>query len=142
MRDRESLSPTKRAVDYSQLPIRVDDLYGCWLWTGKQDKGYGVLWLATGPRRAYTWTWEQERGAIPEGKVLDHLCRRTLCVNPAHLEAVSVVENQRRKYWGRRVKRKSCAGGHDLWLNGRRTPEGGHVCLVCSGLAPEKRGGG
>lgn len=33
---------------------------------------------------------------IPNGMTLDHLCKNRICVNPHHLELVSVVENARR----------------------------------------------
>ena len=33
------------------------------------------------------------RGPIPEGLTLDHLCRVRACVNPAHLEPVTLREN-------------------------------------------------
>jgi hypothetical protein len=32
-------------------------------------------------------------GPIPDGLVLDHLCRNKLCVNPKHLEPVTNQEN-------------------------------------------------
>lgn len=40
--------------------------------------------------------YEQKVGPIPEGLVIDHLCRRPRCINPAHLEAVTNEENVRR----------------------------------------------
>jgi hypothetical protein len=40
--------------------------------------------------------YEQLVGPIPEGLVLDHLCRNRSCCNPAHLEPVTTAENVRR----------------------------------------------
>jgi hypothetical protein len=36
------------------------------------------------------------RGPIPPGMTIDHLCRNRSCVNPDHLEVVSLKENVRR----------------------------------------------
>lgn len=33
---------------------------------------------------------------VPYGKELDHVCRVRACVNPAHLEPVTHIENVRR----------------------------------------------
>ena len=73
---------------------------GCWLWTGARNrKGYGFLHRdghrgakEYAHRLAYGWY----RGPIPNGLHIDHLCRNTSCVNPAHLEAVTPRENDRR----------------------------------------------
>ena len=36
--------------------------------------------------------YEQLVGPIPEGLVIDHLCRNRGCCNPAHLEPVTTAE--------------------------------------------------
>jgi hypothetical protein len=46
--------------------------------------------------RSHRAVWELLRGPIPEGLVLDHLCRNKACCNPAHLQVVTVEENASR----------------------------------------------
>lgn len=50
-----------------------------------------------------------ERGAVPVGHVLDHLCRNTFCVNPAHLEPVTQLVNTRRTL---AATKTHCIKGH------------------------------
>ena len=81
---------------------RVSGL-GCWIWLrGFGSKGYGVL--ATSEIRSYAhrYLYEQMVGPVPDGLVLDHLCRNHPCVNPEHLEAVTQHENVRRGWVDRR----------------------------------------
>jgi hypothetical protein len=40
--------------------------------------------------------YEHHVGPIPDGLVIDHLCRVHNCVNPEHLEPVTPAENTRR----------------------------------------------
>ncbi len=47
----------------------------------------------TGAHRAM---YEQMVGPIPEGLVLDHLCKQPPCIRPEHLEPVTIAENTRR----------------------------------------------
>lgn len=56
----------------------------CWRWTGKTFPGgrYG----AWGGTTAHRFVYLELRGPIPDGMVLDHLCKNTLCVNPWHME--------------------------------------------------------
>lgn len=75
---------------------------GCWLWTGAVRKaGYGSFAVKRNGRWTYTtshrWAFEDRGGAIPDGYEVDHLCRRTSCVRPDHLEAVTGAENKRRR---------------------------------------------
>ena len=80
---------------------------GCWEWLGCKDgDGYGMFRFEGYMRRAHRWGYELLVSKVPEGLVLDHLCRNPSCVNPDHLEPVTNQENLDRGE-GRRVKNGS-----------------------------------
>lgn len=88
---------------------------GCWLWTGGRTvRGYGLFWLNGNDVRAHRFAYEEMVGEIPEGMVLDHLCRVTTCVNPSHLEPVTNRENVLRGYGptAENARRDACRMGH------------------------------
>lgn len=69
----------------------------CWVWQrAANDQGYGQVFVNGSIKYAHRFFYERAFGAVPEGLELDHCCRVTLCVNPAHLEPVSHRENMRR----------------------------------------------
>lgn len=77
---------------------------GCWEWTGsKQRQGYGRLGRTEGGKytelMAHRIAFELYVGPIPEGLVIDHLCRNRGCVNPDHLEPVTNEVNIERGEW-------------------------------------------
>lgn len=126
---RSNEEPHTSAGHSSPWPVSIDPVFFCWRWKGELDaNGYAVH---EGRTSAHRRVYEAEVGPIPEGLMLDHWCRRRDCVNPMHLEPVKQSINERRKLWRYRVKLKTCQHGHDLYLNGRRTPEGGKVCILC-----------
>jgi hypothetical protein len=76
--------------------IVVDPATGCHNWTGyKLPTGYGQICIGKKGKNARTHrvAYELARGHIPDGLVLDHLCRNPACCNPDHLEAVTMREN-------------------------------------------------
>ena len=90
----------------------------CWLWqSGVNQAGYGRFWIKNkGAVMAHRFSYELVKGKIPAIKCLDHLCRIHNCVNPDHLEVVSVRENIMRGIGITAVnaRKTECKRGHPL----------------------------
>lgn len=101
---------------------------GCWLWLGMVDQyGYGRVWHDGRLQAAHRVVY----GAVPEGLVLDHKCRVRCCVNPSHLRAVTVSENN---LASKPFRRKAvCANGHAMTDENTytRTDRLGHKRASC-----------
>jgi hypothetical protein len=83
---------------------------------------------------AHRLVYEELVGPIPEGMELDHLCRNTSCVNPAHLEPVPHRVNVLRGVGptAENAVKTECVNGHPL--TGRNLcirKEGGRKCRTC-----------
>lgn len=126
------------------VPGERPELGPCWLWTRKTDRhGYGYCGHRQGGSRfVHRIMYEHHNGPIPEGLVIDHLCRVPACCNPDHLEPVTQAENVRR---GEAVKvsrrlaaaRTHCRNGHpyegnNFTINARGPKKGRRRCLVCA----------
>jgi hypothetical protein len=66
---------------------------GCWLWTSYTRRGYGSIYFAGKERRAHRVSCVIHGIPLPLGLVIDHLCKNTGCVNPAHFRFVTQGEN-------------------------------------------------
>lgn len=111
----------------------------CWPWTGAlTPKGYGRFSPRVGGRAkhvfAQRYAYESQRGPVPEGLVIDHLCRNRACCNPAHLEPVSVATNLHRgETWAaRNAAKTACLNGHPFDAeNTYVSPKGSRECRTC-----------
>lgn len=105
---------------------------GCWLWTGTINRsGYGTIRIGDhGAFLAHRWSYEHHVGAIPDGLVIDHLCRTRCCVNPEHMEPVTPRENQRRGLLG--ALKTHCRNGHEYTPENTYTRQDGRTeCRTC-----------
>lgn len=121
---------------------------GCWVWTGKRtgsDDAYGVI--SVDGRGVYVHRAAHELwiGPIPDGYQVDHVaargCRSTLCVNPAHLEAVTPEENIERSSSVAAVNRRKthCIHGHEFTPENTRVNGKGHRCCIACARAFEAK---
>lgn len=107
----------------------------CWTWLSNHDgKGYGRFKGQAAHRVAY----ELLVGPIPYGLHIDHLCRNPACVNPTHMEPVTLAENTRRglNVSARNAIKTHCQYGHPFdETNTYWRPTGGRRCKRCASRA-------
>jgi hypothetical protein len=85
-----------RKVDVNKdyIKARISQNGPCWEWTRCVDKcGYGIVAIKRRTFLAHRVSYQIFNGPIPEGMTIDHLCRKRKCVNPDHLEPVTLKEN-------------------------------------------------
>ena len=137
----------------NELRIYPEPNSGCWLWIGNVDAhNYGRYWCKhlNRDRPAHRVVWESHHGPIPEGLEIDHLCRTTCCVNPAHLEPVTRSINTKRginpKLTSDRHKAIThCPQGHEytpentlLRPRSGHRPWSGRQCRACDRIRAAK----
>lgn len=134
------------------LKVRFEEKYipepntGCWLWTHYLDeKGYGYLRVSRERMiQAHRVGYLIYKGVVPQGLVLDHLCRTPCCVNPDHLEPVTHRVNILRGVGtgAQFARRTHCSAGH--FLSADNTAPGlaerHRRCLTCRRAADKLRG--
>ncbi|QAY71796.1 HNH endonuclease [Xylanimonas protaetiae] len=107
---------------------------GCWAFDHVDPRtGYATF----RQQRAHRWAYEFFHGPIPDGLHLDHLCANRRCVNPDHLDPVTVAVNNRRQ----KASLDTCKHGHP-WTpsNTYIHPQRGHrQCRACRANASRRQ---
>ena len=120
---------------------RTTKTESCWLWTGtKTSGGYGRILRGSKEMYAHRYSYEHFIGPIPDGLVIDHLCRVRHCVNPSHLEVVTLGENTRRGVGignGARFQKNKthCPKGHPYDAENTYHYKSARSCKTCRRMA-------
>jgi hypothetical protein len=137
----------------------------CWPWLGSgRADGYGIITDGSvqldqqgrnkggKPLRVHRVSYEHFVGPIPEGFTVDHVCHNSdpvctggkdcphrRCVNPAHLEVVTLGENVRRGKARNMLIHRSgrCSRGHEMVGENVRQRKDGtrRECRTCANAA-------
>jgi len=135
---------TKTLIDRIEENIMVDPNSGCWLWTlSLKPEGYGSIKINGRSRLAHRISYEEFVGPVPRGLQLDHLCRTRSCVNPKHLEPVTLGENIRRGDTGKTARARwasktHCKKGHAFAEHSYISVRDGYnrrICRICKAAA-------
>lgn len=106
---------------------KVEKTETCWNWTAsKMTSGYGQIGSGGKggrPLCAHRVAYELEVGPIPDGMQIDHICHNRLCVNPAHLRAVTNKQNNEHRAGLKRNNKSGYTGVRRSSTPGRWTAE-------------------
>lgn len=124
-----------QSADSSRFESKIKvDGNGCFVWQGGvSTQGYGKFKVEGKTALAHRWNYRRVNGDIPEGKVLDHLCRNRRCVNPDHLEMVDNRVNVLRGVGPSAANegKTHCVNGHEFTPENTYRRRNGRECRQC-----------
>lgn len=112
---------------------------GCWRWKGSLNQhGYGQFFFDGKNGRAHRYAYKYYVGELDPNKTIDHICSKRDCVNPEHLEQVTMRENVLRSdgLTARNSRKTHCLRGHpfsgsNLFVKKRKGRDNERSCRAC-----------
>ena len=96
----------------------------CWGWSkAVSNKGYGRFTINKKAWFTHRISYILFNGEIPNGKVIDHICKNRICCNPDHLRCVSKRENTLENSDGlaaSHVIKTHCKNNHEFSISNTR----------------------
>lgn len=129
----------------------VDPLTGCWNWRRAVSSRYGVSYFDGKRTSAHRAVYLSLGHTIPPGHELHHICKNKICVNPAHLTPMSILDHRHLEPKGTQEQstKTHCPKGHPYdeanthWKQRGDTGRMFRSCRACARDAiREKRKGG
>lgn len=123
--------------------VRLDDVTGCWIWTGpRRGVGYGGFRISRGsPAYVHRVAYEALVAPVPRGLQIDHLCRVRLCCNPIHMEPVTQRINLLRgeTVVAANAVKTHCPRGHEYTEANTKMAGNSRQCRVCHAAFEARR---
>lgn len=86
--------PRKEMTPQERFLSNVKKEHSCWIWQGgMRTKYYGGFWLEGNRWYAHRASFHIFNGGLKKNSVVHHKCGNSRCVNPEHLQTVTVAEN-------------------------------------------------
>jgi HNH endonuclease len=103
---------------------------GCWRWTGSRDTSHYAKFKLRGKTLIlHRYAYESLVGPIPDGMTIDHLnCTLRCCINPAHMQVISSLDN---------TLRANATRLHDVKFDETGSAVDRIECSVCVEFKPE-----
>lgn len=116
---------------------KVEKTDSCWNWLGGKTAGYGRIKIKNKCVYAHRFSYSLLKGKLDPNLTIDHLCRNRACVNPDHLEQVTMKINVLRGIGASAInaKKTHCKKGHEYTKENTYVYENNwRMCKTCTKL--------